>query len=113
MSSTCKTKPIEIKQGASLRILGRIPTAFADGYFVGWDLASQMRNAKTGALLADLTIEWDNPATTRVLVITCDDTAGWAPCEAEFDIRLTSPDDFKLYTRTAQAYVLKGVTQDA
>lgn len=113
MSSTCKTKPIEIKQGASLRILGRIPTAFADGYFAGWALASQMRNAKTGALLAALNIEWDNPATTRVLVITCDDTAGWAPCEAEFDIRLTSPDDFKLYTRTAQAYVLKGVTQNA
>lgn len=110
---TCKTKPIEIKQGASLRILGRIPTAFADGYFVGWALASQMRNAKTGALLAALNIEWDNPATTRVLVITCDDTAGWAPCEAEFDIRLTSPDGFKLYTRTAQAYVLKGVTQNA
>lgn len=107
--SNCKTDPFEIKRGASFHALIQIPTFYADGYFVGWTLKSQARTDKD-VLLAELDVTWDNPITTRVLVLKCLDTTTWAIGAAGVDVFLKSPDGYALPTSTAPFYVVQGRT---
>lgn len=108
--TTCNpSEPFAHKRGASVHWLINIPPAFADGYFAGWTLASQARTEKD-ELLANLSIEWADPVTTRVLVLKCLDTTTWAIGAAFVDVKLTDPDGFVIPTSTAPFFVVKDIT---
>ncbi|WP_406624930.1 hypothetical protein [Acidovorax sp. SDU_ACID1] len=109
---TCQPATFNHTRGASFQVLTRIPSRFADGYFVGWDVKAQARTEK-GALLATLEATWEDPDTTRVLALRCLDTSGWEVGPASFDVRMTAPDGFVLYTTPFRFHVVKGVTADA
>ena len=112
MTTTCNpSAPFVHKRGASFHALIRIPSAFGDGYFAGWSLASQARTDKD-VLLSDLVVAWDDPVTTRVLVLKCLDTTGWVIGPAQLDVKLTGPDGFVMPTSTADFYVVKDITHD-
>lgn len=106
---TCQNESFPLKRGASFHVLIRIPSAFPDGHFVGWTLQSQARTEED-ELLADLEASWEDPLTTRVLVLKCLDTNAWIVGPAQFDVKLTAPDGFVLPTDTAIFYVLRGAT---
>ena len=108
--TTCNpSEPFAHKRGASFHALIQIPAAFADGHFAGWALKSQARTDKD-VLLAELTVAWADPATTRVLVLKCLDTTTWPIGPAYLDVKLTDPDGFVMPTSTAAFYVVQDIT---
>ena len=108
--TTCNpSEPFAHKRGASFHALIQIPAAFADGHFAGWTVASQART-EADALIADFTVEWADPVTTRVLVLKCLDTTTWPIGSAFIDAKLTDPDGFVMPTTTVPFYVVKDIT---
>jgi hypothetical protein len=103
---------IEIKRGDSFDYGVEIPDEFADGHFVGWTVASQLRKPNSQAtLIATLETSWANPATTRTLRLLKIDTTEWPLGEAEFDVQFTrTSDGYRLSTETATVVVIKDVT---
>ena len=107
----CTQSPaFNLKRGATLDILARIPSAFADGHFADWTPTSQVSDAK-GATIATLAVQWSDPATTRTLRLQAADTTGWPIGPAEFDICLTSPTGVRLYTTTTYFHVVRESTR--
>lgn len=84
---------------------------YEDGYFVGWTVASQIRNTK-GRLVAELSTSWGTPAeNTRVLRLFAADTAGWPLGDHEADVQFTRESDgFIKSTETFIVSVGKDVT---
>jgi hypothetical protein len=103
---------MEHKRGDSFDYVTTIPNTFADGYFVGWTVASQLRNAKTNALVADLETSWNDPVTTRNLRLLKVDTKAWPLGQLEFDVQFTrTSDGYTLSTSTVLFTLVKDVTQ--
>lgn len=99
------------KRGDSFHRLASIPESFADGYFLGWTVSSQIRT-KPGKLVAELTCEWVDPATTRTLSLKALDTKAWAVGAVEMDIQFTrSSDGFVLSTSTISFEIVKDITR--
>lgn len=110
---SCNTEPIVHKRGDSLDLVVTIPARFADGYFDGYTVASQIRMQEGGAKVADLDCSWLDPATTRSLRLTCIDTSGWPTGTAKFDVRFKrTSDGFVLSTTTGQIFLVEDVTRD-
>ena len=100
------------KRGDSFDLLVSIPTRFADGYFAGHEMRSQVRTAD-GVKLADLGCAWLDDATTRTLRLTCLDTANWVVGTAKFDVQFKrTADNFVLSSTTAALYIVEDVTRD-
>lgn len=100
---------VQIKRGDSISWLAPIP--LAAGYFLGYSVASQIRTAKYGQLIANLTCEWVDPATTQELLLTCLDTKAFPIGDAETDIQFTRiSDGFVQSSDTIQVQILKDIT---
>ena len=103
---------MEHKCGDTFDYVATIPDTFPDGHFSGWSVGAQVRNALTGALIAELDTSWADPLTTRTLKLLKIDTAGWTPCRAEFDVQFTRiSDGYKLSTATKEITLTKDVTR--
>lgn len=100
---------IPLKQGDSFDQLVTIPADFADAHFVGWDVASQLKDSD-GAVIADLDVSWADPATTRTLRLLKIDTKAWPLGQHEFDVQFTRADGYTVSTSTAKLKITKDVT---
>lgn len=101
---------ITLKQGDSFDQLVTIPADFADAHFVGWDVASQLKDSD-GAVIADLDVSWADPATTRTLRLLKIDTTAWPVGTAKFDVQFKrQSDNYVLSTSTARLKVTEDVT---
>lgn len=100
---------IPLKQGDSFDQLVTIPADFADGHFVGWAVASQLKNAE-GAVIANLDVSWADAATTRTLRLLKIDTKAWPLGSYEFDVQFTRADGYTVSTSTAKLKITKDVT---
>jgi hypothetical protein len=100
------------KRGDSFDRLINIPSAFADGYFVGWTVSAQVRTAQYGAAIDDLVCTWIDPVKTRILSIKRLDTKLWPIGLAEMDVQFTRDSDgYTTSTSTLQFEVVRDVTQ--
>ena len=109
--SLTPTPPPQHKAGDSFSRSLEIPTDFANGYFTGWTVKSQIRTAATGLLVADVTTGWLDPATTRNMLLTVTDTSAWKPGLAEIDVQFKrTSDSFVMSTTTAQFVITSDVT---
>ncbi len=103
--------PYNHKRGDSFELVCGVPARFADGYFAGYEVTSQIRS-QAGVKLADLTCTWLNAATTRSLRLTCIDTTAWAPGIARLDVQFKrTSDGFVTSSTTTQMYILDDVTR--
>lgn len=115
----------EHKRGDTFDRLVDIPTVdgdlgYADGYFVGWTPAAQIRRhqapgpntAPLGEAIATLTCAWVDPLTTRQLRITSSGpTPDWPLGPAEVDVQFTRDSDgYVLSTATAVIEIVRDVT---
>ena len=106
---TCKNEPFNHTRGASFQLAVRIPSRFPDGHFAGWVPTSKVVTEDDEAV-ATLEVQWQDPATARVLLLKCLNTDAWPIGLARFDVRLTGPDGFVLMTTPKPFYVVKGAT---
>lgn len=103
---------MEHKRGDTFDFTTAIPDTFPDGYFVGWTVAAQVRNAASGALISTLDTSWLNAATTRNLRLLKIDTKAWPVGKVEFDVQFTrTSDGYVISTSTEQFNVIKDCTQ--
>jgi hypothetical protein len=103
---------IQHKRGDTFDRVLLIPeSTFADGYFLLWDVASQIRTAR-GKFVADLTATWADPAAdTRFLRLFYEPTTAWPLGDLELDVQLTRQSDgFIQSTETITVQVLRDVT---
>lgn len=105
-----KSPAFSLPHGATFDLLARIPDTFADGHFVGYTLKSQLRTPN-GALIADLSAYWQDPATTRYLRLRCADTTTWPVGLVQFDICFTEPGGDRLFTGVQSVEITRGVTK--
>ena len=79
------------RKGDPFGRIGRIPLTYADGYFVGWIITSQVRDSR-GSLISQLATGWLAPEnTTRLFEVTDATTDNWPLGQLVMDIRLESP----------------------
>ena len=95
------------KRGDTFELLLLLPEAdYPDGYFLLWDVASQIRYRDE--LVSDLTVEWTDPAAdTRGLRLSHNTTELWPLGELEVDVQLTRQSDG--YTRSTETIVVEVV----
>lgn len=99
------------KRGDSFDLLVTIPAQFADGYFVGHTVASQIRQSD-GTKVADLDCAWGDALTTRALRLTCLVTTAWPTGPALFDVQFTrTSDGFVFSSTTAQIIIVPDQTR--
>lgn len=99
------------KQGDSFTRLLAIPAEFADGYFTGWTVKSQV-HTEAGDLLSDCACTWLDAATTRNLKLRVADTSAWPVGRVLIDVQFTRTADGEVMsTTTATISVVKDVTQ--
>lgn len=103
--------PNQHKAGDSFTRLLAIPPEFADGYFVGWTVKSQVRT-EAGELVSECACSWLDAVTTRNLKIRVANTTAWAPGRLLVDVQFTRTADSEVMsTTTATIHVVKDVTQ--
>lgn len=102
------------KVGDSFTRLFVVPPEFADGYFVGWVVTSQIRD-QDGALVADSECTWLDQVTTRNLKLRVANTAAWSQWAGQVvstDIQFVRTADGEVMsTTTASFKIVKDVTQ--
>jgi hypothetical protein len=104
---------MQLKRGDTCDLLLLMPEAdFPDGYFLLWDVASQIRTPR-GKLIADFDVSWAAPAEdTRTLRLFNDATEGWPVGEQEIDVQFTRQSDgFVRSTATILIEIVRDVTQ--
>jgi hypothetical protein len=104
--------PVQFKRGDTFEFLLTVPTDYVDGFWLEWDVTSQIRTPR-GKLIADLTATWEDPAEdTRVLRLFYAETTGWPVGLQEVDVQFTkTSDDTVRSTQTLIVDVVKDVTQ--
>lgn len=103
---------MEHKRGDSFDYKVAVPLIWADGHFSDWTVTAQVRNVKTGALVADLSTTWEDPETTRDLRLFHADTSAWPVANLEMDVQFTRDDDgYVISTNTVTFYVIPDVTR--
>lgn len=102
---------ISHKRGDSFDIVASIPGDFADAYFVGWDVSSQIRDM-FGTVQANLACNWLDPATTRNLSLQALDTSSWAVGSYMMDVKFSRPGSppYVVRTDTIELHVMREVT---
>lgn len=110
MSNTCT--PNTHKRGDSFDRVGEMPAQFADGYFVGWTVACQVRTT-SGTLVADMDCSWLDAVTTRHLRLKKIDTTAWPVGEARIDVQFKrTSDGFTMSSETETVWIVGDVTRD-
>lgn len=105
------TTTVTHTRGASFDIAAVIPDTYPDGTFDGHTVTAQVRTATSETLVADLQTAWADPATTRVLRLTADDTTTWPVDHLYFDVRFSSPAGKVLYSPRTLITVTRQVTR--
>ena len=109
--SLTPTPPPQHKAGDSFTRLMVVPDAFADGYFTGWEVKSEIRN-EAGHLVAACVCEWLDALTTRNLKLRVVNTTSWRPGLVFIDVQFTRTADGEVMsTTTASFTVVKDITQ--
>ena len=99
------------KRGDTFERICDVPDELGDGYFIGYTVASQLRNGRD-AKVADLTVEWVDPLTTRQLKLSCADTTAWPTERLRYDIQFTrTSDNFVVSTDTVFIQVNRDETR--
>jgi len=101
------------KTGRSFSFEFLVPEVdYPDGYFIGWTVSCQVRTLETGVKVADVVCTWDNPLTTRNLLLSVVDTEAWPLGVMEIDVKFRrTSDGLTETTNTAQFVVTPGVTR--
>lgn len=103
---------IQHKRGDTFDRVLLIPeVTFENGYFLLWDVASQIRTPR-GKLIAELTATWADPEDdTRFLRLFYEPTTDWPLGDLEIDVQFTRQSDlFIQSTETISVQVLRDVT---
>lgn len=92
-----------------------IPAVFPDGYFVGWVPYAQVKTARYSAFISNLVCSWEDPLTTRKLILRDFDTINWPEGNAVLDVQFVLPgvngaEDYSLSTNTIDMTVVRDVT---
>lgn len=101
------TRPL--KRGDTFRRLYRVDAATEDGFFIGWTLRGEVRNAG-GKVVAEIDAYWGPPVEeTRFLIIEATDTNDWPLGRMEADVRFTrTADGEKISTEGILFNVIEG-----
>jgi len=103
---------IKHKRGDTFDQLFVIPDIFIDGYFAPWTVTAQIRTAKYGTLISELTCTWVDPLTTRLLKIQDFETNDWFVGSAELDVQFYNPvTTYTLSTDTLSVEIVKDITR--
>ena len=99
------------KRGATFSFFGEIPESYADGAFAACQLKSQVRDSDDN-LVQNLTVEWDDPLTTRVMRITSEpgNTDLWPVGRLFWDVRFVYPDGTSMVSATISILCEKNIT---
>jgi len=90
-----------IKRGTAFDHTILIPDSYPDGYFLGAQVSSQVRNAR-GDLVATLECSWVDAATTREIHVF-GETASWPLGRLFTDVRIyRAADRLQVYTDTVR-----------
>lgn len=90
-----------IKRGTSFDHSILIPDSYADGYFAGATVQSQVRTAM-GVLVADLECQWVDPVTTREIHVF-GETGAWPLGTLFTDVRIyRASDRLQMFTQTVR-----------
>lgn len=106
--------PLKFKRGTTFAIVLAVPSAIEDGYFREWEVEAQIRrkgDTTNKGLIGSLSARWDDPTTTRQLIIFNNLTDNWPLGPAELDIKFTNASGYRLRTTTLQLEILRGITQ--
>ncbi len=99
------------KRGDSFDYTAELPSSFADGYFSGWSLSSEVRRKSNNQLVSTLSASWVDPAKTRSIRLLALDTLSWPLEDMVFDVVLRRPSDgYRISTNTVSFSVVRGVT---
>lgn len=98
-----------IKRGTTFDHTILIPESYADGYFLGATVASQVRNAR-GILVATLECAWLDPLTTREIHVF-GETGRWPLGRLFTDVRIyRASDRLQVFTDTVRFRLKPGQT---
>ena len=100
------------KRGDTFDVSGQIDVTLQGSPVLdltGWTGASQIRTT-SGALIADLTFSWLNPA-QRLMRLRATNSSGWMLGTHEIDVQLTSPAGDVVSTSTATIEIVRDVTR--
>ena len=104
------TNQLTHKRGDTFSVLLAMPSDSVDGYFLDFDVACQVRDLK-GILLSTAVCEWVDPATTRVLRVTVQDTQEWPIARIFTDVEFTRiSDGWRTSTSTISILVVRDET---
>lgn len=103
---------ITTKRGDSFEFLATLPSDYPDGYFVGWEVSSQIRTKQYQNLVAELTCEWVDPVTTRTVKVSKIVTTDWTVGVAEMDVQFVrTSDQTTVSTDTIEVNIIKDITR--
>lgn len=84
---------------------------FPDGYFIGWNIASQVRTERYATLVATLDCTWADPVTTRTIKLFNLSTIDWPVVPCVMDIQFTRVSDGYVFSSSVESVnVVKDVT---
>jgi hypothetical protein len=109
---------MDFKRGSSFDFSGEItiteritpiadPTPISD--LTGWTGESWIRE-ESGKLIQKLTFVWLDATQRLARIYSPVSTASWPICEAEFDIKFTSPDSEVVVTQTTPISIKRSIT---
>jgi len=102
--------PNDHKRGDTFAKVLVLPDDIDDGYFVGWDVAGQIRTPQ-GRLIADVVVTWLDEPDRKNLQLFVDDTRLWKIGTHELDVQFTRiSDGFVVSTSTVPINVFRDVT---
>lgn len=110
---TTQCTPDTHKRGDGFDRVAEIPAWLPDGYFAGHTVKSQLRDKKTGELIAEFDCSWLDDATTRHLRLRKLDTTAWQVGEAWLDVQFKRTSDGFVYSSSsAVLWIVEDVTHD-
>jgi hypothetical protein len=103
-------EPNDHKRGDTFAKVLVLSDDIDDGYFVGWDVAGQIRTTQ-GRLIADLVVTWLDEPDRRMLRLYAENTRLWRLGTHELDVQFTRiSDGFVVSTVTTPINVIRDVT---
>ena len=96
---------IQHKRGDTANWLLLLPEdEYADGYFIGWEIAAELRTVR-GKLIAPLTATWTEPeADTRIIRLYAEETTRWPIAKLECDVQFTRTSDG--FIRSSETFIV-------
>jgi hypothetical protein len=102
--------PNDHKRGDTFAKMLGLPASIDAGYFVGWDVAGQIRTPQ-GRLIADVVVTWLDEPDRKTLQLYVEDTKTWRLGTHELDVQFTRiSDGFVVSTATIPINVIRDVT---